>query len=231
MRWCAVAAARPGAGPVARIGAALAVAVAAFAGPLAAGAWAAGAPMAPVAASEPLPGPPGEQPPGSQPGWLVFVEVTPSTVQPGYLVGIRASCHDNSVPAIVVSDAFGRVAVHPQRGLLTGTPMVRERIWPGNYRVKLECRGGETATTMLQVVKKQPSPAPTHKPTYQPTQHPTYPPTHHPSRGPNTGFGGTARGATDGLLLPGGVALTVAGVTIGVATARRPRFRRGGNRR
>ncbi|MFI7432061.1 hypothetical protein [Micromonospora haikouensis] len=217
----------------ARFGAASAVAVAAFAGPLAAGGWAAGAPeVVPVAAPAPEPpaGPPAP-PGGQQPGWLVFVEVTPSTVQPGYLVGIRASCHDNSVPAIVVSDAFGRVAVHPQRGLLTGTPMVRERIWPGNYRVKLECRGGETATTMLQVVKKQPSPAPTHKPTYQPTHHPTYPPTHHPSRGPNTGFGGTARGATDGLLLPGGVALTVAGVTIGVATARRPRSRRGGNRR
>ncbi|MBB5827549.1 hypothetical protein [Micromonospora carbonacea] len=216
----------PATGPVARVGAALAVAVAAFAGPLAAGAWAAG-PAVAAPAPEPPPGPPG----GEQPGWLVFVEVTPSTVQPGYLVGIRASCHDNSVPAIVVSDAFGRVAVHPQRGLLAGTPMVRERIWPGNYRVKLECRGGETATTMLQVVKKQPSPAPTHKPTYQPTGHPTYPPTHYPSRGPNTGFGGTARGATDGLLLPGGVALTVAGVTIGVATARRPRSRRGGNRR
>ncbi|WP_432958037.1 hypothetical protein [Micromonospora haikouensis] len=217
----------------ARFGAASAVAVAAFAGPLAAGGWAAGAPeVVPVAAPAPEPpaGPPAP-PGGQQPGWLVFVEVTPSTVQPGYLVGIRASCHDNSVPAIVVSDAFGRVAVHPQRGLLTGTPMVRERIWPGNYRVKLECRGGETATTMLQVVKKQPSPAPTHKPTYQPTRHPTYPPTHHPSRGPNTGFGGTARGTTDGLLLPGGVALTVAGVTIGVATARRPRSRRGGNRR
>ncbi|WP_043962830.1 hypothetical protein [Micromonospora haikouensis] len=233
---CAGPATGPGTRLAARIGAAFAVAVAAFAGPLAAGARAAGAPEAvPVAAPAPEPpvgppGPAGGQQPGSQPGWLVFVEVTPSTVQPGYLVGIRASCHDNSVPAIVVSDAFGRVAVHPQRGLLTGTPMVRERIWPGNYRVKLECRGGETATTMLQVVKKQPSPAPTHKPTYQPTHHPTYPPTHHPSRGPNTGFGGTARGATDGLLLPGGVALTVAGVTIGVATARRPRSRRGGNR-
>ncbi|WP_036375097.1 hypothetical protein [Micromonospora sp. ATCC 39149] len=204
-------------GAATRIGVALAVAVAALAGPLAAGARAAGAPAG-VPAREPLPGPPG----GQQPGWLVFVEVTPSTVQPGHLVGIRASCHDNSVPAIVVSDAFGRVAVHPQRGLLIGAPMVRERIWPGNYRVKLECRGGETATTMLQVVKKQPPPT---------TRQPRHPPTHHPSRGPNTGFGGTGRGATDGLLLPGGVALTVAGVTIGVATARRPRSRRSGNRR
>ncbi len=87
----------------------------------------------------------------------IFVEVSPSTVQPGYLVGIRASCRDNSVGATVVSDAFGAVGVQPQRGVLTAAPMVRERTRPGNYRVKLECRDGETASTMLQVVKKVPS--------------------------------------------------------------------------
>ncbi len=90
----------------------------------------------------------------------IFVEVSPSTVQPGYLVGIRASCRDNSVGATVVSDAFGAVGVQPQRGVLTAAPMVRERTRPGNYRVKLECRDGETASTMLQVVKKVPSPSP-----------------------------------------------------------------------
>ncbi|MEU5724489.1 hypothetical protein [Micromonospora sp. NPDC047738] len=140
---------------------------------------------------------------------LVFVEVTPSTVQPGFLVGIRASCRDNSVPAIVVSDAFGRVQVQPQRGLLTASPMVRERTRPGNYRVKLECPSGQTASTMLQVVKATPSR----------TAAP-------PSRGPATGFGGTAGIGLGGLLVPVGLALTVAGAVVGVAAARRPRMAR-----
>ncbi|NBE84237.1 hypothetical protein [Micromonospora rubida] len=174
---------------------------------------------------QPLAGAPGAEQPGGGPssGWRVFVEVSPGTVQPGYLVGIRASCRDNSVPAIVVSDAFGRVAVRPYEGLLIASPMVRERVWPGNYPVKLECRDGETAATMLQVVKKVPSPSPTRKPTHQPAPHQPRPTIQHPSRGPNTGFGGTAGSGTDGLLLPGGVALAVAGVTIGLATRRRPR--------
>ncbi|WP_433392490.1 hypothetical protein [Micromonospora sp. KLBMP9576] len=230
-------------GSAARLGTALAVVGAALAGPLAGVATATGGPSevtpaagrraalvpARVPALAPAPeqpgAPGGEQPGGDPPagGWRVFVEVSPGTVQPGYLVGIRASCQDNSVPAIVASDAFGRVAVRPQRGLLTASPMVRERVWPGNYRVKLECRDGETATTMLQVVKKMPSHSPTHRPTDRPAPYPPRPDSRYPSRGPNTGFGGTAGDGTGGLLLPGGVALAVAGVTIGVLTRRRPR--------
>ncbi|MEU5911946.1 hypothetical protein [Micromonospora sp. NPDC047527] len=140
----------------------------------------------------------------------VFVEVSPSTVQPGYLVGIRASCRDNSVGATVVSDAFGAIGVQPQRGVLTAAPMVRERTRPGNYRVKLECRDGETASTMLQVVKKVPD---------------------KPSRGPATGFGGTSGGMTGKLLLPGGAALTIAGLVVAVLALRRPRTVRGTARR
>lgn len=136
----------------------------------------------------------------------IFVEVSPSTVQPGYLVGIRASCQNNSVGATVVSDAFGAVGVQPQGGVLTAAPMVRERTRPGNYRVKLECRDGETASTMLQVVKKVPT---------------------HPSRGPATGFGGGAGGVTGKLLLPVGAALTVTGLILAVLALRRPRATRG----
>lgn len=147
----------------------------------------------PVAAPAPS-GAPQPQPPS------VFVEVSPSTVQPGFLVGIRASCNDNTIPAIVWSDAFGRVQVQPQRGLLTATPMVRERTLPGNYRVKLECPGGESASTMLQVVRSV-----------------------RPSRGPATGFGGAAGDAAGGLLLPGGVALTVTGLVVWLVSTRRPR--------
>ncbi|WFF04289.1 hypothetical protein [Micromonospora sp. WMMD964] len=162
-----------------------------------------------AAAPAPQPGgPPGGAP---QPGPVdIFVEVSPSTVQPGYLVGIRASCRDNSVGATVVSDAFGAVGVQPQRGVLTAAPMVRERTRPGNYRVKLECRDGETASTMLQVVKKVPSPQ--------------------PSRGPATGFGGGAGGVTGRMLLPVGAALTISGLVLAVVALRRPRLVRGAGR-
>ncbi|MER7460797.1 hypothetical protein [Micromonospora sp. NPDC126480] len=178
---------------------------AAIAGPLLAAAPALAAPAVapvtspgsalalPVAAPAPS-GAPQPQPPN------VFVEVSPSTVEPGFLVGIRASCRDNSVPAIVWSDAFGRVQVRPQNGLLTAAPMVRERTLPGNYRVKLECRGGESASTMLQVVKSV-----------------------RPSRGPATGFGGAAGDMAGGLLVPGGIALTVTGLVVWFVSTRRPR--------
>ncbi|MEU5526404.1 hypothetical protein ABZ744_05640 [Micromonospora chersina] len=165
------------------------------------------APAAPVLAAEPVPRQPGTQP---SPADVIFVEVTPSTVEPGFLVGIRASCRDNSVPATVVSDAFGRVQVQPQHGLLTASPMVRDRTRPGNYRVKLECPGGQTASTMLQVVKRV-----------------------QPSRGPATGFGGTAGGGgLGGLLVPVGLGLTVVGAVVGVVASRRqPRTLRGAARR
>ncbi|MEV0155947.1 hypothetical protein AB0H57_19690 [Micromonospora sp. NPDC050686] len=200
---------------VTRLGAV--VAVAALAGPLPVAAPALAGPVqAPAvrpARAEPVPNPqPTDE--AQRPSDVIFVEVTPGTVEPGFLVGIRASCRDNSVPATVVSDAFGRVQVQPQRGLLSATPMVRDRTRPGNYRVKLECPNDGTASTMLQVVKR-----------VNPTRTPTRQPTHRPVPGPATGFGGTAdsgRGLDD-LLLPGGLALTVAGVTVGLVARRRPR--------
>ncbi|NES30978.1 hypothetical protein GCE86_04245 [Micromonospora terminaliae] len=163
-------------------------------------------PAGSVVAAEPVPGQPDTRP---SPADVIFVEVTPSTVEAGFLVGIRASCRDNSVPATVVSDAFGRVQVQPQRGLLTASPMVRDRTRPGNYRVKLECPGGQTASTMLQVVKRV-----------------------QPSRGPATGFGGTAGSGLGGLLVPVGLALTVVGAVVGVVASRRqPRLLGGAARR
>ncbi|MFF5173112.1 hypothetical protein ACFY3U_10795 [Micromonospora sp. NPDC000089] len=179
---------------------------------VASGVCAALAGMGPAVAA---PDPAGQPQPG--PGGVVFVEVSPSTVEAGYLVGIRASCRDNSIPAIVVSDAFGRVQVQPQRGELTASPMVKERALPGDYRVKLECPDGATASTMLQVVKAVP-----HSPTPQPR--PSRGPHPPPSPGPHTGFGGAAGGpGLGGLLVPGGLALTIGGAVVGIVAARRPR--------
>lgn len=194
--------------------AALVIAGAAFAAPLV---GAVPAVAGPLPAAEPVPVEPtsDETPPADR----IFVEVTPSTVQRGFLVGIRASCVDNSVPATVESDAFGAIQMQPQRGLLTASPMVKERALPGNYRVKLECPTGQTASTMLQVVDGVPGsrdPA---------TDDPR------PSRGPATGFGGTAGAGLGDLLAPLGLALTAAGAAVGVAAARRPRTVRGAARR
>ncbi|WP_025618540.1 hypothetical protein [Salinispora cortesiana] len=193
-------------GPLLAVGAATATAGPASAQGVSAGPAAAGAASAwssavaasiPEGALRPVAVP--MQPEGPQPS-TVFVEVNPSTVKAGYLVGIRASCRDNSIPAVVWSDAFGRVQVKSDNGLLTATAMVRERTLPGSYRVKLECRGGETASTMLQVVKSVA-----------------------PSRGPATGFGGSAGNVSGGLLLPFGVALTVAGLVVWLVSLRRLR--------
>ncbi|MGC4896280.1 hypothetical protein [Micromonospora sp. DT31] len=177
-----------------RVRGALLVAVGACAVPLLGAVPAQAAPRAEPAPTESLPAD------------AVFAEVTPGTVSPGYLVGIRASCRDNSVPAIVTSDAFGRIQVQPQRGLLTASPMVHERTRPGSYRIKLECPSGETASTMLQVVKQLP---------------PSRRPSPLPSRGPATGFGGTAGSDLGGLLVPVGLGVTMVGAGLGVAASRR----------
>ncbi|MER7169451.1 hypothetical protein ABT336_25755 [Micromonospora sp. NPDC000207] len=198
-----------------RLGVATAVGIAALVTPLSATPAIAARPhvAGPLPVAQPaVPQPADPSTPGLPPPGVVFVEVSPSLVQPGYLVGIRASCHDNSWPATVWSDAFGKVTVHPQNGVLTASPMVSTRTRPGNYRVKLECRTGETATTTLQVVKKHP-----------PTPPPTHRPTHRPSHGPATGFGGTAGPSAGDLLVPGGLALTLAGMVAGVLTLRRQR--------
>ncbi|MFC8299458.1 hypothetical protein [Micromonospora orduensis] len=197
------------AGPLLAAAPAFAVAAPAAVVPVAVVPVAAVAVAAGPAVAAPQPGSPSGQP-QPDPPVDIFVEVSPSTVQPGYLVGIRASCRDNSVGATVVSDAFGAIGVQPQNGLLTAAPMVRDRTRPGNYRVKLECRDGETASTMLQVVKKMPA---------------------YPSRGPATGFGGGANGMTGKLLLPGGAALTVAGLILAIVALRRPRTLRAAARR
>lgn len=141
----------------------------------------------------------------------VYVQLTPSRVGPGELVGIRASCRSNREPASVESDAFGLVTVHPQHGYLAGTVTVASHTRPGTYRAKLLCVEGPNASTMLTVTAGgQPPPRPDGQP--------------HPSRGPATGFGGAAGGPDlGGLLLPGGLGITVAGLVLAMLATRRGR--------
>ncbi|WDZ87888.1 hypothetical protein [Micromonospora cathayae] len=154
----------------------------------------------------------------------IYVQVTPSDVAPGHLVGIRASCRTNYHPASVESEAFGIVTVEPQHGYLSGTATVHPHTKPGRYRVKLLCPEGPNASTMLYV-KAGPAPSPTH-----PTPPKPAPPHPYPTRGPATGFGGTAGGPDlGGLLVPGGLGVTVTGLVL-VMVATRQRTRRVGRR-
>jgi hypothetical protein len=135
------------------------------------------------------------------PAWAadVFVQVNPSTVQAGFMVGIRASCSENTAPATVESPAFGTVTAQPQDGVLTAAALVPENTDAGTYRVKLNCPDGRNATTMLNVVAAG-----------------------RPERGPATGFGGTAGDDGDpGGLVLGGLATTALGAALGLVAVRR----------
>jgi hypothetical protein len=152
----------------------------------------------PVASPTPVPSPSPTPAPRSR----RFVEVNPSTVEAGLVVGIRASCPDNTRPAQVESRAFdGEVTVQPQFGFLTAAATVRTDLNAQRYRVTLDCPDTLLgASTSLEVVTDN-----------------------RPSRGPATGFGGLAGDDDSGLLLGGGMAALLAGPVLGVVTLRRRR--------
>ncbi|RKR91379.1 hypothetical protein BDK92_5774 [Micromonospora pisi] len=128
----------------------------------------------------------------------IYVQLSPSTVEAGYLVGIRASCSQNTEPATVESAAFGTVTAQPQDGFLTAAALVPEGTDSGTYRVKLNCPDGRNASTQLNVVAAG-----------------------RPKRGPATGFGGATGPDAGDLLLGGGIAVTLAGAVLGLIALRR----------
>ncbi|WP_234359206.1 MULTISPECIES: hypothetical protein [unclassified Plantactinospora] len=128
----------------------------------------------------------------------VFVQVNPSTVEAGFMVGLKASCRTNTQPATVESPAFGTVTVQPQAGFLTAVASVPETTRADTYRVRLSCPDGGTGSTRLMVVGAT-----------------------RPQRGPATGFGGSAGDDPGGLLVAGGLASTVLGAVLGLVAIRR----------
>jgi hypothetical protein len=137
----------------------------------------------------------------------VWVEVTPSTVDAGSSVALRANCGDNSVPATVTSTAFGTVTVQPDLNLLTAKAEVPAQTKDGAYEVKLACRSGSIATTTLRVVGSKATAA--------------------PSIGPHTGGGFLANRGRSGLagpeiwLIGGAGALAAAGALVAITVRRR----------
>ncbi|MFD0970907.1 hypothetical protein [Plantactinospora endophytica] len=128
----------------------------------------------------------------------VFVQVNPSTVEAGFMVGIKASCTSNTQPATVESEAFGTVTVQPQAGFLTAVATVPEKTRADTYRVRLSCPDGKNGSTRLMVVGAT-----------------------RPNRGPATGFGGSAGDDRSGLLVAGGLGSTVLGALLGLVALRR----------
>ena len=140
----------------------------------------------------------------------VWVEVAPATVDAGSVVGLRADCGDNSVPATVTSNAFGTVTVQPDLNLLTAKVGVPAQTKDGGYEVKLACRSGSTATTTLRVVGTKA--------------------TTEPSMGPHTGGGFLANRGRWGLAGPeiwliGGAGALAAAGALGAISVRRRRHR------
>ncbi|GIJ80531.1 hypothetical protein SAMN05443287_11813 [Micromonospora phaseoli] len=132
-------------------------------------------------------------------GENTFVEVTPNSVQAGSRVQIRASCDNaNNRQAEVTSDAFNRVFLRPDNGLLTGSVTVPGNKPAGDYPVHLRCDNDQTASTTLSVLNMD-----------------------QPTKGPATGGGGTASRSTGSMLLLGGAATVAAMVVFGLVSSRR----------
>lgn len=131
----------------------------------------------------------------------VFVEVIPNPAQAGERVEVRASCGDgNNRQAAVESDAFGRVTVQRDDGLLKNKVTIPGSKKPGDYAVVLKCQNNNTATTTLTVVNMS-----------------------EPTRGPAAGAGGMAGGEGGALILAVGAATILVGVGLGVMSFRRRR--------
>ena len=130
----------------------------------------------------------------------VFVETNPSTVAAGDEIGLRASCKDNLKAATVSADPFGTVTVSPRYGFLTATVRVRADTDPADYRVRLLCPDGSSATSTLHVLGKV-----------------------SPSRGPATGGGGMAGGGSAPVLIGGGLTVMAGGLVLGLLALRRRR--------
>ncbi|SDY84791.1 hypothetical protein SAMN05421684_1885 [Asanoa ishikariensis] len=170
----------------------------------------------PAHAEPPSPAAPayGEQPGGGEPGGDerpgggqaqaegTWIEVSPSTVQAGDQVQIKASCKEKVDEAKAHSKAFGEIVLVPKWGFLTGDATVPENTRAGDYEVKLTCVKSGHADTNLKVIARS-----------------------RPTHGPHTGGGGLAGSDGDGTLaLVSGLATVTAGAGLAVALRRRRRL-------
>ncbi|MEV4538275.1 hypothetical protein AB0J82_31290 [Asanoa sp. NPDC049518] len=168
----------------------------------------------PAHAEPPSPAAPAYGSEGSQPGGGerpgdgqaqaegTWIEVSPSTVQAGEQVEIKASCKEKVDEAKAHSKAFGEVVLVPKWGFLTGSATVPADTRAGDYEVKLSCVKSGHAETKLKVIERS-----------------------RPTHGPHTGGGGLAGSGSDGTVaLVSGLATLTAGAGLAVALRRRRRL-------
>jgi hypothetical protein len=145
---------------------------------------------------------PGGQPGAPAPAEGTWIEVSPSTVQAGEQVEIKASCKDRVDEAKAHSKAFGEVVLVPRWGFLVGDTTVPADTRAGDYEVKLTCVKSGHAETKLKVITKS-----------------------RPTHGPHTGGGGLAGSDSGGTVaLAGGLGTLAAGAGLAVAMRRRRRL-------
>ncbi len=147
---------------------------------------------------------PGGAAPGGAPAPAegTWIEVSPSTVQAGEQVAIKASCKERVDEAKAHSKAFGEIVLVPQWGFLVGDATVPPDTRAGDYEVKLTCVKSGHAETKLKVITKS-----------------------RPTHGPHTGGGGLAGSDNDGTVaLAGGLGTLAAGAGLAVAMRRRRRL-------
>ncbi|MDG4820303.1 hypothetical protein O7635_00255 [Asanoa sp. WMMD1127] len=145
--------------------------------------------------------PPGGGQPDAGAAHGTWIEVSPSTVQAGEQVSIKASCKDRVDEAKAHSKAFGEVMLVPQWDALVGEATVPWGTREGDYEVTLTCVKSGKAETKLRVIAHS-----------------------RPSHGPHTGGGGLAGSGGDGTVaLVGGLGTVAAGAGLAVALRRRRR--------
>jgi hypothetical protein len=87
----------------------------------------------------------------------VFVTVSPTTVNAGSAITIRASCVDNTSTATISSPAFGSTTVQPIDGVLSTSVVIPADTKASTFEVTLVCRNGSRASATVTIINAQAS--------------------------------------------------------------------------
>jgi hypothetical protein len=131
--------------------------------------------------------------------------ITPSSVAPGFIVTISATCGDNANPAFVNSDVFGSITLVPDNGKLHTNVTVPSDTRPATYTVTLTCASGQVTTSKLTVLSHAPLVTP------------------NPNVGPATGGGELGASTAARLAIVAGIVAVIAGVVFFIVSVRRRR--------
>jgi hypothetical protein len=102
--------------------------------------------------------------PASASGATLLI-VTPSSIQAGFAIEVRATCGENVNPGFVSSRAFGSITLVPNHNVLADNVTVPRSTASGTYAVDLRCASGGRSSSQLTVFDgRHPNPNPHHGP-------------------------------------------------------------------